>query len=53
MNRLNHFEARGEAQLLALEGQRMIALALGRLIKKGFSNLVSMLTRQAPSLRKS
>ncbi len=47
-NAMNSFEKIGEAQLLAHEGQRQLASALGRLIQKGFLSMIALISRNAP-----
>ena len=50
---MNSFEAAGEAQLLAIKGQRQIAAALAGLVKTAFNRFLSALARRAPGLRNS
>jgi hypothetical protein len=45
----NTFEQMGEAQLLAHEGQRQMAVALVSLIKKALLGMVELVTRSAPN----
>ncbi len=48
-NDMNTFEQMGEAQLLAHEGQRQMAVALVSLIKKALLGMVELVTRSAPN----
>ncbi len=48
-NDMSTFEQMGEAQLLALEGQRQIAAALVTLTKRALLGVVELVTRSAPS----
>jgi hypothetical protein len=43
---MNAFEARGEAMVLAAEGQRQIALALAEWVKTTFSKVFGRLAPQ-------
>ncbi len=44
---MSSFQARGEAQLLAIEGERKIAAALARLIRNAFGRMAATLTRRS------
>jgi hypothetical protein len=46
---MSTFEQMGEAQLLALEGQRQIAVALVNLTKRALLGMVELVTRSASS----
>ena len=46
---MNSFEAAGQAQLLAVEGQRQIAAAIGAVLKTVLLRIVRMATRHAPA----
>ncbi len=45
---MDSFEQMGEAQLLALEGQRQIAVAVVGLLKKAFLSMFNRIPRSAP-----
>jgi hypothetical protein len=45
---MTSLEKIGEAQLLAHEGQRQMAIALGRAINKAFLSLIALIARSAP-----
>jgi hypothetical protein len=45
---MTSFEKMGEAQILAQEGQRQIAVAIGGLVSRGFLFLIEMISRNAP-----
>jgi hypothetical protein len=46
---MTSFEKAGEAQLLAYEGQRQVAAAMGRLLSKAFLSLIHLISRSGPS----